>query len=78
MTYQQELKAFKIAYWKKILSESKGNVSLAAKISGTNRTHVHRIIIQFDLKPQPVALKHTAHKSSLSWSTQSRIGSKYA
>jgi hypothetical protein len=77
MTYHEELRAFKVSYWKKILRQAGGNITLAAKMAGVNRTHMHRIVLKYDLSP-PKVVSIIPSQNTKSWSTQYRMRSKYA
>lgn len=48
--YHQALQRFQAVYWRELLRQTKGNVALASRHAGLNRTHVHRLLIGCGLR----------------------------
>jgi two-component system response regulator GlrR len=46
MTYREAFEAFKREYWRRILAETGGNISAAARLAGRNRTDTHKCVKQ--------------------------------
>lgn len=44
MTYREELLQFRRKYWTDLLARCQQNVSMVARESGVNRTHLYRMI----------------------------------
>jgi hypothetical protein len=44
MSYYDDLRQFKLAYWKHALESTKGSVTQAARVSGLDRTHLCKIL----------------------------------
>lgn len=43
--YHQALIRFKTFYWLELLRQTDGNIALASRHAGVNRTHVHKLLI---------------------------------
>lgn len=48
--YYEALKAFKIAYWTRMLLHTSGNVTNAARIAGVCRQVAHKLILQLGVR----------------------------
>ena len=61
MTYDQELKQFKLEYWKRKMAECNGNIIAMAKASGCHRSYVHGLVVEFGLKSATYASSEKLH-----------------
>lgn len=50
MVYREAFRAFRLEYWKALLIECEGNVSAMARVSGKNRTEIHKILVKLGLQ----------------------------
>lgn len=50
MTYAQELKRWRREYWLRLMREHGGNIIAMAKASGSNRTSVHKRVVELGLR----------------------------
>lgn len=57
--YDEALKRFKMFYWEELLRQTGGNVKEAAKLSGKNRTQVHKLLNKCGI--------HRRRRSGKSW-----------
>lgn len=61
--YLQALQEYKLAYWTWLMAKAGGNVSLAAKLAGLNRTHVYKLVHSLNIAVCP---RHVGNWGDLS------------
>jgi hypothetical protein len=44
MTYREALRQFKAEYWRRVLTDCRGNIKAAARLTGVNRTYLHKVV----------------------------------